>query len=426
VFCELFCPRFVRETVRFRASCCTSSTPYRPVVSRPFTRNPWYARTPSPAPKVNGLSRTSTASYPGTGFGCDCQLFIRQNGHVRTQRETHVPANLTPAYKTAEGRFRGAKEPQERLDALKEMLRAIPKHKGTDHLQADIKAKIKELTEELAGPRKGGAKTGPATVVKPNGAGQIALVGPPNSGKSTLHTALTGSHAHIGDYPFTTQFPMPGMMPVHDVAIQIVDLPPISPEHPVPWISNALHPADGCMLVVDLSQPGCVERVIALHDLLAQRRVLLTEIWPVHESTDDIEYDPFTKVLPTLLVASKCDRLDESGEELAVLEELAEVTYPCISVSAETGVGVEELGRWLFDRLGVIRVYTKAPGKEPEMERPYTVRKGSTVHDVALLIHRDIAEGLHYARAWGASEYDAQQVGADHIVEDGDVLELHW
>jgi ribosome-interacting GTPase 1 len=336
-----------------------------------------------------------------------------------------MPANLTPAYKSAEGLYRRARDPHERLDALKEMLRAIPKHKGTEHLQADIKAKIRELTEELAGPRKGGARTGPTTVVRPEGAGQIALIGPPNSGKSALHAKLTGSHAHIAEYPFTTQFPMPGMMPVHDVAIQMVDLPPIAVEHPVPWISNALQPADGCLLVVDLSQPGCVERVVALHELLEQRRVILDETWPADGSAVEDEHDLFTKVLPTLLIASKCDLLDETSEELSVLEELAEITYPCLAVSVETGRGVEELGVWLFNRLGIVRVYTKTPGREPEMDRPYTVRKGSTVHDVALLVHRDLAESLKYARAWGASEFDAQQVGSDHIVEDGDILELH-
>ncbi|MGI9529408.1 MAG: GTPase, partial [Acidimicrobiia bacterium] len=136
-----------------------------------------------------------------------------------------MPANLTPAYKAAEGHYRYAREPAERLDALKEMLRAIPKHKGTEHLQADIKAKIKELSDEITGPRKGGAKTGPPTVVRPDGAGQVALLGPPNSGKSAIHVALTGSHAQVADYPFTTQYPMPGMVPVHDIAIQLVDLP---------------------------------------------------------------------------------------------------------------------------------------------------------------------------------------------------------
>jgi ribosome-interacting GTPase 1 len=305
------------------------------------------------------------------------------------------------------------------------MLRAIPKHKGTEHLQADIKARIKELADDLAGPKKGGARTGPTTFVKPDGAGQIALIGPPNSGKSALHATLTGSHAHIGEYPFTTQYPMPGMMQVHDVAIQIVDLPPIATEHPVPWIGNVLHPTDGCLLVVDLSEPGCVERVVALHDLLDERRVVLTETWPANNGTAEDEGDLFTKVLPTLLVASKSDRLDRSGDELAVLEELAGISYPCHAVSVETGHGIGELGLWLFDQLGVVRVYTKIPGKDADMDRPFTVRRGSTVHDVARLVHREIAEQLRYARAWGVSEFDAQQVGSDHIVEDGDVLEFH-
>lgn len=336
-----------------------------------------------------------------------------------------MPANLSPAYKTAEGQYRRAKDPQDRLDALREMLRAIPKHKGTEHLQADIKAKVKELANELAGPKKGGARTGPATFVKSDGAGQIALVGPPNSGKSALHAKLTGSHAHVGEYPFTTQFPLPGMMPVHDVAIQIVDLPPIAREHPVPWIGNALDSADGCLLIVDLSEPGCVERVVALHDLLHDRRVVLTEQWPANNGLAEQDHDLFTKVLPTLLVASKSDRLDESGGELAVLEELAGVSYPCHAVSAETGQGMPDLATWLFDQLGVVRIYTKIPGKEADMKRPYTVHQGSTVRDVARLIHKEIAAQLKYARAWGDSEFDGQQVGADHVVEDGDILELH-
>ena len=337
-----------------------------------------------------------------------------------------MPANLTPAYKTAEAHYRRAREPSDRLDALREMLRAIPKHKGTEHLQADIKAKIRELSDELAGPKKGGAKTGPATVVKPDGAGQIALLGPPNSGKSTLHVELTGSHAQVGSYPFTTQYPMPGMMPVHDVAIQLVDLPPISPEHPIPWISNALQPADGCLLVVDLSAPGCVERVIALIEQLRDRNVVLSDRWPSDgEPEDDDSIDLFTKVVPTLLVASKADLLEDPSDELAVLEELAEVSFPFMAVSTKNGTGLDELGTWLFDRLEVVRVYTKIPGKDPDMDRPYTVRRGATVQDVATLVHRDIAENLKFARAWGASEFDAQQVGADHLVADGEILELH-
>src|SRR3989442_10167656 len=118
-----------------------------------------------------------------------------------------MPANLSPDYKDAQEAYRKARDPEERLDCLREMLRTIPRHKGTEHLQADIRTRIKELTDELSGPRKGGAHTGPAHVVHPEGAGQVALLGPPSSGKSALHHRLTGSHAAVGEYPFTTQFP---------------------------------------------------------------------------------------------------------------------------------------------------------------------------------------------------------------------------
>lgn len=335
-----------------------------------------------------------------------------------------MPANLTPAYKTAETRYRHAREPVDKLDALKEMLRAIPKHKGTEHLQSDIKAKIKELTEELAGPSKGGARTGPATVIKPEGAGQIALLGPPNTGKSTLHVESTGSHAQTGEYPFTTQYPMPGMMPIRDVAIQLIDLPPIAEEHPVSWISNALRPADGCLLVIDLSLPGCVERVVELRMLLRDRNVELSPRWPSDGALED-GHDVFTKVLPTLLVAAQADKDPAAIEELAILEELAEISFPFLCVSAKTGEGLEELGEWLFEHLGVVRVYTKIPGKDTDTDRPYTVLHGATVLDVARLVHREIADDFKFARLWGTADFDAQQVGRDHVVEDGDILEIH-
>src|SRR5919106_2828363 len=185
-----------------------------------------------------------------------------------------MPANLSPEYKAAEAAYRKARDPRERLDGLREMLRTIPKHKGTDHLQADIKRRIKELSEELEAPARGGAaRHGPAIVIRREGAAQIALIGPPNSGKSSLHVRLTGSHAHVGPYPYTTQYPEPGMMAYEDVHFELVDLPAIAPEHPVAWIAATLQTADACMLVVDLSEPSCVEQTEAVHALLAQKKV---------------------------------------------------------------------------------------------------------------------------------------------------------
>jgi ribosome-interacting GTPase 1 len=264
--------------------------------------------------------------------------------------------------------------------------------------------------------------------VHPEGAVQVALVGPPNTGKSTLHAKLTGSHAPIGPYPFTTQYPQPGMLPYEDVHLQLVDLPPISAEHPVPWIGNALDSADGCLLMVDLCRAGCVEQVLALHEILGSRSVVLTSSWdePTGRSEGDTsDFDPFTKVLPTLLVVTKADLMTDAAAEVEAFAELTGYDYPVLVVSTETGAGLDRIGPWLFDRLGVVRVYTKIPGKPPDMGRPFTVRRGQTVHDVAMLVHRDIAGSLRFARLWGAGAFDGQQIGKDHPMSDGDVVELH-
>ncbi len=338
-----------------------------------------------------------------------------------------MPANLNPEYKAAESAFKRSRDRQERLHHLREMLRVIPKHKGTDHLQADLKTRIKELTADLAGPRKAGAKTGPATFVHPEGAAQVALLGPPNTGKSALHARLTGSHAASEAYAFTTQYPQPGMFEHDDVAFQLVDLPPVSAEHPVPWIANALQSADGCLLIVDVGRPGCVEEVVAAREILAERKVVLGSIWPgdANQAVEADDEDPFTLQLPTVLVASKSDVVEHAQDELTVLEELSGLDCPTLSVSAVSGEGLEELGGWLFDHLAVVRVYTKKPGETVDDGKPYTVRQGDTVLDVARLVHRDIAASLKYARLFGGHGFEGQQVGRDHEVLDGDLLELH-
>jgi ribosome-interacting GTPase 1 len=335
-----------------------------------------------------------------------------------------MPANLSPDYKKAEQAFRAARDDRERLDCLKEMLRTIPKHKGTEHLQADIKSRIKSLTEDLSGPKKGGKRSGPVHSIRPEGAAQIALIGPPNSGKSSLHAKLTGSRAQIGPYPHTTHEPMAGMLPFEDVNIQLVDLPAVSTDFVAPWIQTALQPADAALLVVDLSDPGSPEAIGTVLGLLEQKKVTLTPEWSGIEDSGDEDDDVFRIRLPTLLVANKSD-LAESSEDLDALIELAGVGFEHLAVSAETGAGLEGVGRVLFDRLGIVRVYTKTPGKPAETDKPFTVRRGATVLDVAALVHRDIAGSLRYARAWGRQVYDGQQVGPEHTVTDGDVVELH-
>jgi ribosome-interacting GTPase 1 len=332
-----------------------------------------------------------------------------------------VPTNVSPEYKRAEAEYKAAREPHDRLTALREMLRTIPKHKGTEHLQADIKKRIKELTEELAGPKKGGARGGPPTTIRPEGAGQVSLLGPPNSGKSTLHDALTGSGSAIGPYDFTTQYPQPGMLMVEDVGIQLIDLPPISSAHPVPWIANALQPADGALLVVDLSHPGCVADVQDLVQALAERKVRLAGDWPRGAGVAEDPDDPFVKLLPTLLVAAKPDQIEDVHEELAILEELLGLDLPTLPVSLSDS-DLERLGRWLFDALGVVRVYTESATKKDD--RPYTIRRGQTVIDVAGQVHKDFAADFKYARLIRHGEPD-RQVGREYELSDGDRIEIH-
>jgi ribosome-interacting GTPase 1 len=357
-----------------------------------------------------------------------------------------MPANLTPDYRAAEAAFRKARDLRERLDCLREMLRLIPKHKGTDHLQGDIKRRIKELSDELERPKKGGAHGGPPLVVHPEGAAQIALVGPPNVGKSSLHARVTGSDARVAPYPFTTQYPEPGMMPHEDVRFQLVDLPAVSSEHPVPWLASALQTADACCLVIDVGSPACVEEVETVHAILRERRVTLTGRWeptaqmsgaegrigpgstsspPMSGEAAGDDEDPFALRLPTLLLGNKADRLADANEELRALLELTGLRYPAFAVSATTGQGLGDLGPWLFRHLGIIRVYTKAPGRPPDRGHPFILRRGHTVSDVARLVHKDLARSLRYARVWGRSGFEGQQIGREHVVADGDVVELH-
>ena len=339
-----------------------------------------------------------------------------------------MPVNPSSDYKKAEQAFRGARDEQERLACLKEMLRTIPKHKGTEHLQADIKSRIKQLSDELSGPKKGASRSGPVHSVRQEGAAQIALIGPPNSGKSSFHAKLTGSRADIGPHPHTTHEPMPGMLTFEDVSFQLIDLPPVSADYMESWFVNALQPADAALLILDISDPECTDHVETILARLEEKRISLIERWPGFDAeaitAEEDELDPFRIYLPTLLVANKVD-LDPDPEEVEVLEELLGVRFPTLATSTVTGAGLDRVGPQLFAGLQIVRVYTKTPGKPPEMARPFTVRLGATVLDVARLVHKDIAGSLKYARAWGSGVFDGQQVGPEHPLADADVVELH-
>jgi ribosome-interacting GTPase 1 len=224
------------------------------------------------------------------------------------------------------------------------------------------------------------------------------------------------------------------MLRWEDVHFQLVDLPAIAAEHPLPWLTNTLQTADACLLVVDLADPDCLQHVASVQEELARRKVTLVTRWPADgplppagDGGAAAEEDVFALRLPTLLLANKADLLDHADTDLEVLAELEEPHFPTLLVSAQTGLGLGEVAAWLWRRLGLVRVYTKAPGKPPENSRPFTLRAGEqTVEDAARLVHRDMARTLKYARVWGRSvAADGQHAGREHRLADRDILELH-
>ncbi|MBZ5669649.1 MAG: 50S ribosome-binding GTPase [Acidobacteriia bacterium] len=325
-----------------------------------------------------------------------------------------MPANLTPQYLEAERRFKSVKTTEDKVEALEEMLATIPRHKGTEKMQADLKRRLSKLRAEQA--RRPASRAGIMHRVEKEGTGQVALVGPPNSGKSLLVRRLTHAAPEVADYPFTTRVPLPGMMPFEDVQVQLVDLPPVHPDFPESWLYQIIRNADATLLVVDLSDPDLLEDLETTLGQLANAKVQLGQ--------DDPPNAPGWLRKRTLLVANK---IDASGaqEDFEILSELYGARFPMVRVSAETGDGLEQLRQAVFEMLEVIRVYTKAPGKKLERTAPYVLRRGSRLIDLAAHVHQDFLIHLKYARVWGHGKFEGQMVNRDHLLEDKDVVELH-
>ncbi len=324
-----------------------------------------------------------------------------------------MPANLTPEYKRAEERFRTAKSPEEKLAALEEMLRVMPKHKGTDGLQADIKARIAKLRKQPA------SKAGRSTfshMVPREGAGQVALVGPPNSGKSSLVTALTHATPAVADYPFTTRDATPGMMRFEDILFQLVDLPPLSDQHIDAWVFDVIRGAD--LLWVVLDGRYALEGMDDIVRLLGQRAVVL------QPACQEGAGAGLGAVKRALVLLTGVDR-PEAAESVNVIDDLFGHRWPLVPVSIFTPSSLVLLGRRTFEALEIIRVYTKQPGKPPDRDKPFTLPRGATVADLALRIHKDLLASMKFARVWGSQVFDGQTVQREHVLFEGDVVEIH-
>src|SRR5262244_4329686 len=186
-----------------------------------------------------------------------------------------MPANLTPQYIEAEKRFKQAQSPQDKMAALEEMMATIPKHKGTEKLQADLKKKMSALRKEAEQTKKSGRRE--TFVVDREGARQLALVGSPNSGKSQLVRTLTHATPEVADYPYTTRIPIPGMMLFENVRLQLIDLPPISPEYTESWVPQIIRNADAVLWLADLSDDDVLDKLEETEAFLTDAKVDLNQ-----------------------------------------------------------------------------------------------------------------------------------------------------
>ncbi|MFW6389799.1 MAG: GTPase [Halanaerobiales bacterium] len=325
-----------------------------------------------------------------------------------------MPANLTPEYYEAEKAFKSASTIEEKIAALNEMLAVIPKHKGTDKLRADLRKKLSNLKEEK-GKSKGGEKQDDPYLVEKQGAGQVLLIGFPNTGKSSFVERVTNAKVEVASYPYTTSLPQPAMMPYENIKIQLVDSPPLTEDGiPGPFL-NTIRRADLLLLFIDLSRENCIDQLQMSLEFLKEKRLLRAEKIP--------EVQSFTKN-ECPVIANKYE-VEGSKERLEIIKELLPDTPDIIPVSVKTGENIDKLKEIIFQRLNIIRIYTKAPGKKADTENPFVLTRGSTIMDFAQKVHRDIAKNLKKARVWGSARFDGQSVSQDYVLEDQDIVELH-
>jgi ribosome-interacting GTPase 1 len=327
-----------------------------------------------------------------------------------------MPANLPPQYFDVEKKLKTARSEEEKISIMEELLTIIPKHKGTEKLQAMYKTKIAKL--RVQAEKKPTTRHGISFHIEKAGAGQVILIGPPNSGKSSLIKGLTNAEPEIGDYAFTTHSSAPAMMPFQNIQIQLIDTPPITPDYFEFWQAEQIKTADAALLLIDVAAPDPDLEFMAITEKLEERRIRLvpknSEI-PVHDSL-------FLK--RALVLATKVDK-ERSREGLGELREVLEGVFEPVEISTTLGFGSGGIQKRIFELLDVLRVYSKTPGKKPSLDDPFIFSRGSTVTDMAKAVHRDFAAKLRFARIWGGEKYQGQKVNRDYILQDEDIIELH-
>jgi len=304
-----------------------------------------------------------------------------------------MPANLPPQFFELQRKLNQTKDIQEKIEILQEMLAICPKHKGTERVQEEIKKKIAKLKRTQ--PKK--VKREEIYFVKKEGAGQVLILGVPNSGKTSLTNLLCKTNFKVADYPFTTQLPTPGMLKYENIRIQIVDAPPLTKNFKPGWLKNLARGADLILVLIDLE-----------NDPAGQIREIeeILEEWKIGKEK-------------VLFVGNKID-LEKGKENLERLRKDFEI----FGISTKEKIGIEELKRKIFDSLKIIRVYPKEPKKEIDFEKPFILKKGTKLADFVKEINEKWVEKFKGARLYEKNLKSFRIVGRDYVLKDGDIVEI--
>jgi hypothetical protein len=304
-----------------------------------------------------------------------------------------MPANLPPQFFELQRKLNQTKDIQEKIEILQEMLAICPKHKGTERVQEEIKKKIAKL--KRVQPKK--IKREEIYFVKKEGAGQVLILGPPNSGKTSLINLLCNTNFKVGDYPFTTQLPTPGMLKYENVLIQIVDTPPLTKDFKPGWLKNLARQADSILVLIDLENDP--------ENQLKEIEEILSE-WKIEKEK-------------IFVVGNKIDSEKGRGN----FEKLKK-SFEIFGISTKEKIGIEELKRKIFESLKIIRVYPKEPKKEVDFENPFVLKKGTKLLDFVKEINEEWVKKFKGARLYEKNLKNFKIVGKYYELRDGDIIEI--
>lgn len=326
-----------------------------------------------------------------------------------------MPTNLPPEFFEVDKRYRAATTPAEKIETLEELLGTIPKHKGTDKLRADLRKRLAKLkTSAQAGKKT--SKHVSAFHIDREGAGQVLVIGSSNVGKSALVDTLTNASPEVSVTPFSTWSATPGMMPIGNVQVQLIDTPALNRDYIEPDLMDLIRRSDMILIVIDL-QADPFEQLEHTLAQMEQYRIVPLHLQEQHAGKPRITF------VPVLLLVNKAD--DETSKpDFDVLRELLDPRWSMIPISAKTGHNLERMKQAVFDTLDIVRVYSKIPGKDPDTNSPFVMKQGGTVEEFAGKVHQDFVKRLKSARVWGSSAFDGQMVPRDYVLEDGDIVEL--